>query len=480
MLDRLLVHHPRKRSRGTCARAHGRLAGREHALHRTGSNPPVCKSRRGRAVRSGNAVGERRWAHVRNAARDVDADGSTTRRIPGGDARASVPTAAASDRELLSLNRCAPRAVAGPASRASAESRFIATRLSSALHNAPQRDVAMPRCESCGRVVGLCACPGPNEMGEVPSAADTTASREPPAWTRVSRPRRRRRLPLAPPPPPRGGARRPRVPPRPGPRPFDEFNRRRAVKARVGGGGGRRRPRRSSSPPGSRPPRTTLEAGRGSAREAPGQDHARRRRRGRRRAIRRRLRRGEHPDQSDFLRRTPTHVAAAGGAPPPRTRSSRRAPTRTPRRRRTNATPPRQSGQLRRRRRTRNARRLSRSFPKVDRNIERTFDVPIARAVAAPPPPPPRRGVRERTSSRGWSRRRESRREGRRGKTPTPRGASGTLHRRARASRRRRGSRPRETRGRPWTSPERAAAARWRMLSRYARWRATPDEREKT
>ena len=98
--------------------------------------------------------------------------------------------------------------------------------------------------------------------------------------------------------------------------PFDEFNRRRAVEraweaeAAAAVPGGRRHPQDPV-----RLGRHYWRAGRaeicaGSTRgktmhDAAAEDAAE--------AIRRRLRRGEHPDQSDFLRRTPTHVAAAGG-----------------------------------------------------------------------------------------------------------------------------------------------------------------------
>ena len=341
----------------------------------------------------------------------------------------------------------------GPASRASI--RREPFHRDTALVRAPQRSTAGRR-HAAVRVLrsrrrALCVPPRPERDGR---------GSPPPRIRRrrASRPRGRASRvrddadaspPSPPPPPPRGGARRPRVPPpRPrGPRPLRRIQPSPRGRARVGGGGGRRRPRRSSSPPGSRPPRTTLleSRPRGDLRgKHPRQDHARRRRRGRRRG---------DPSPTP-TRRTPGPVRFSPTHAHPRRRRRRvrrrreRAPRsgrrpERPRRRRTNATPPRQSGQLRRRRRTRNARRLSRSFPKVDRNIERTFDVPVARAVAAAAAPAPRVAAsangRHRAAGRG---RRESRREGRRGKdADTPRGASGTLHRRARASRRRRGSR---------------------------------------
>ena len=325
----------------------------------------------------------------------------------------------------------------------------------------------MPRCESCGRVVGLCACPpGPNEMGEGPSAADTTASREPPAWTRVSRPRRRRRLPPRPRPlhPAEAHVGLEFRPPTPRTSPPSTNSTVAARSARVGGGGGRRRPRRSSSPPGSRPPRTTLLESRprgdprGSTRgktmhDAAAEDAAE--------AIRRRLRRGEHPDQSDFLRRTPTHVAAAGGCAAAANALLEAGAGRTPRR--AGRTPLHHAslancgGVV--------GPETHAVFPEVSRRLTETSNERSTyppRVPSRPPPPAPRVAAsangRHRAAGRG---RRESRREGRRGKdADTPRGASGTLHRRARASRRRRGSRRERREGRRPVDESRACGRR--------------------
>ena len=179
----------------------------------------------------------------------------------------------------------------------------------------------MPRCESCGRVLGLCACPpGPNEVGEGPlrRGYDGVA--------RTARGNARRASATTPPPPPP----RPRPlhpaeahvglefrPPDPEDlAPFDDFNRRRAVERAW-------EAEAAAAVPGGRHPQDPLGLGRhywrsdgrleicaGGTRGKTMHDAAAE---GAADAIRRRLRLGEHPDQSDFLRHTPTHVAAANG-----------------------------------------------------------------------------------------------------------------------------------------------------------------------
>ena len=377
----------------------------------------------------------------------------------------------------------------GPASRASAESRFIATRLSSALHNAPQRDVAMPRCESCGRVVGLCACPpGPNEMGEGPlrrgydgvARAARVDARLASATTPTPPPPRPR--PLHPaeahvglefrPPDPEDLA------------PFDEFNRRRAVEraweaeaaAAVPGG------RRHSQDP-VRLGRHYWRAGRaeicaGGTRgktmhDAAAEDAAE--------AIRRRLRRGEHPDQSDFLRRTPTHVAAAGGcagaadalleagADPNAPDVAGRTPLH-------HASLANCGGVV--------GPETHAVFPEVSRRSTETSNERStypSRVPSPPPPPPPPASRRPRTDviarlvegGANLDARDDA------GKTPTHLAALRGHFTVARALLDA-GADPdaRDARGRRPVDESRACGcdAMARMLSRYARWRDTPDE----
>ena len=347
----------------------------------------------------------------------------------------------------------------------------------------------MPRCESCGRVVGLCACPpGPNEMGEGPlrrgydgvARAARVDARLASATTPTPPPPRPR--PLHPaeahvglefrPPDPEDLA------------PFDEFNRRRAVEraweaeAAAAVPGGRRHPQDPV-----RLGRHYWRAGRaeicaGSTRgktmhDAAAEDAAE--------AIRRRLRRGEHPDQSDFLRRTPTHVAAAGGcaaaanalleagADPNAPDVAGRTPLH-------HASLANCGGVV--------GPETHAVFPEVSRRLTETSNERStypSRVPSRPPPPPPPASRRPRTDviarlvegGANLDARDDA------GKTPTHLAALRGHFTVARALLDA-GADPdaRDARGRRPVDESRACGcdAMARMLSRYARWRATPDE----
>ena len=380
----------------------------------------------------------------------------------------------------------------GPASRASI--RREPFHRDTALVRAPQRSTAGRR-HAAVRVLrsrrrALCVPPGPNEMGEGPlrrgydgvARAARVDARLASATTPTPPPPRPR--PLHPaeahvglefrPPDPEDLA------------PFDEFNRRRAVEraweaeAAAAVPGGRRHPQDPV-----RLGRHYWRAGRaeicaGSTRgktmhDAAAEDAAE--------AIRRRLRRGEHPDQSDFLRRTPTHVAAAGGAPPPRTRSLEagadpNAPDVAGRTPLHHASLANCGGVV-------VGPETHAVFPEVSRRLTETSNerptIPgraCRRGRRRPPPPAsrrPRTDVIARLVEGGANL--DARDDA--GKTPTHLAALRGHFTVARALLDA-GADPdaRDARGRRPVDESRACGcdAMARMLSRYARWRATPDE----